>query len=66
MSNLMEVAAKAYAKFYQENIRFLGYGKPHIPDIEERCLHAFEKGFRAGVDATTRRVLQLTNGSVEQ
>lgn len=38
----------AWKAFKGEDIRFLGYGDPHIPTQEERVFHAFEQGYRAG------------------
>ena len=32
----------------KEGIRFLGFGTPHIPDLEERCFHAFSEGYKQG------------------
>jgi 23S rRNA G2069 N7-methylase RlmK/C1962 C5-methylase RlmI len=39
----------AWRVFQSENVRFLGYGKPHVPDIEERVFHAFDQGYKAGL-----------------
>ena len=40
-----------WKQFKYENIRFLGYGDPHVPDMEERVFHAFSQGFTAGRDS---------------
>jgi hypothetical protein len=37
-----------WKQFKYENIRFLGYGKPHVPALEERVFYAFCQGFTAG------------------
>jgi hypothetical protein len=38
----------AWKAFKGENIRFLGYGTPHVPSLEERIFHAFHQGYEAG------------------
>lgn len=39
---------KEWEIFKSENVRFLGYGEPHVPDLDERVFHAFCKAFMAG------------------
>lgn len=41
-------AFDAWRAFRSLNVRFLGYGDPHVPDQEERSFHAFTEGFKAG------------------
>jgi hypothetical protein len=48
---IFEKFKSGWQKFRSENIRFLGYGEPHVPDQEERVFHAFARGFRAGWDS---------------
>lgn len=38
----------AWKAFKSEDIRFLGYGDPHVPSQEERVFHAFHQGYQAG------------------
>ena len=38
----------AWKAFKSEDVRFLGYGEPHVPTQEERIFHAFEQGYRTG------------------
>jgi hypothetical protein len=38
----------AWKAFKSEDVRFLGYGEPHVPTGEERIFHAFEQGYRTG------------------
>jgi len=38
----------AWKAFKGEDVRFLGYGDPHVPDTEERVFHAFHQGYEAG------------------
>lgn len=38
----------AWKAFVGENIRFLGYGEPHVPSPDERIFHAFHQGYEAG------------------
>lgn len=41
-------AFDAWRAFRSLNVRFLGYGDPHVPEQEERTFHAFTEGFKAG------------------
>jgi hypothetical protein len=41
-------AFDAWRDFRSLNVRFLGYGDPHVPEQEERTFHAFTEGFKAG------------------
>jgi|688.fasta_scaffold1982917_1 hypothetical protein len=37
---------KDWKSFKSEDIRFLGFGEPHVPELEERLLHAYLSGRR--------------------
>lgn len=42
-------AIVAWVNFWKtEGIRFLGFCNAHIPDLEERCFHAYIEGYKAG------------------
>ena len=47
-SPLLSRLYAAWKAFKSEDIRFLGYGDPHVPNQEERVFHAFEQGYKAG------------------
>ncbi len=48
---MTNVFYEKWKQFKHEKIRFLGYGEPHVPDLDERDFYAFEQGFKAGRDS---------------
>jgi hypothetical protein len=55
-------AIEKWVKFWNtQGIRFLGFGKSHIPDIEERGMFCFLEGYKAGAKANENKEKEATD-----
>lgn len=63
---ILNLIKDSFRTFKREHIRFLGYGKPHVPSVEERVAFAWESGFKAGVKALEERLKQDVPSLIER